>query len=222
MKNHKLLSGLMLLTVISVARATFYSYEMNSGSVLIPDGNIVGITSSTNVSGIPHPGGDGTTPVITDVNVRLNITGGYNGDLYGYLQLHDELNQTVLTVLLNRVGTGSGSEPQITFGYSTSGMNVKLDDAAAASIHGVANPTSGASYQPDSGAGSLADFNDYLANGTWTMFLADRSGGGGQSTLVSWGLDINVVPEPTTWALIIFGAGVAGQFLIRRFRRQQA
>jgi hypothetical protein len=34
------------------------------------------------------------------VTVQLDLTGGYTGDLYGYLQLHDENNNTLLVVLV--------------------------------------------------------------------------------------------------------------------------
>jgi len=60
-------------------------------------------------------------------------------------------------------------------------------------------------------------FNGLNPNGTWTLFFADLSGGDA-STLVSWGLDIAAVPEPTTWALVGFGlmfGGVTGARMIR-------
>jgi subtilisin-like proprotein convertase family protein len=44
----------------------------------------------------------------------------------------------------------------------------------------------------------LSSFNGLNPNGTWTLFLADASGGA-PNTLVSWGLDITgtaAVPEP--------------------------
>jgi hypothetical protein len=40
--------------------------------------------------------------------------------------------------------------------------------------------------------------------------------GGDISTLVSWGMDISVVPEPITWALLVFGAAMATLFVVRR------
>jgi hypothetical protein len=70
-------------------------------------------------------------------------------------------------------------------------------------------------------AGSgLSGFDTYGhdANGTWTLFLTDLSGGE-VTTLVSWGLDVSVVPEPATWALIIFGAVAGATVLARRVRR---
>ena len=198
----------------SVAQATFYTYDYTSGfsTTNVPDGNPAGWADSRSISGIPGGLTDGTTSAITDVNVRVNISGGYNGDLYGYIQLHDENNVTMLTVLLNRVGKSSGSEPQFTFGYATPGMNVTFDDAAGTSIHAVESPSSGGSYKPDGDL--LSNLNGKSANGTWTLFLADMSGGS-VSSVTSWGLDINVVPEPVTWALIVFGS-MAGLVWLRR------
>lgn len=225
MKNTQTLTlplTMVLIMVASVTQATLLSYTYSTGfsTTNVPDGNLVGIADSRSISGIPDPAGDGTTPVITDVNVRINISGGFNGDLYGYLRLQNENNDTVLSVLLNRVGQGTGSEPVTSFGFSTSGMNVTLDDQAALNIHNVPSPNSGASYQSD--ASTLASLINKRANGIWTLFLADLSGGGGQTTLVSWGLDISVVPEPTTWALIIFAVAVAGHVVARRFRPERA
>ena len=47
--------------------------------------------------------------------------------------------------------------------------------------------------------------------GTWSLFLADMSGNH-QSQLLGWGLTIDVVPEPITWALVGFGGllGIVG------------
>jgi hypothetical protein len=39
------------------------------------------------------------------------------------------------------------------------------------------------------------------------------------STLVSWGLDISVVPEPTTRALIVIAIPAGGVMLVRAGRR---
>jgi hypothetical protein len=69
-------------------------------------------------------------------------------------------------------------------------------------------------YQPDGGT-TLAALNGVNANGTWTLFLADLSGGD-TATLVSWGVDISVVPEPVTWALLAFAAVAGGVFFYRR------
>src|ERR1051325_4446840 len=82
----KLLTGLFVFAGLTAARATLYTYDFNSGfnnGGAIPDGNPTG-WSDTHAISLALPG-DGTTTQINDVNVRLNISGGYNGDLYGYL-----------------------------------------------------------------------------------------------------------------------------------------
>jgi subtilisin-like proprotein convertase family protein len=215
MKTSILLSGLMLMAA-TVAQATLYTFDYTSGfanSGVIPDANPGGWSDTRSLSGF------GTDNYITDVNVYLEITGGFNGDLYGYL-VHD----SGFTVLLNRVGTGSGSEPQFTYGFSTAGFaDVTLDQSAGTSIHDVLDPSSGGPYRPDSGtqnSGGLNAFNGLNPNGTWTLFLADLSGGE-TSTLVSWGLEIEAVPEPTTWALVGFGFIFLGVGTVRVIRARR-
>src|SRR5260221_366808 len=85
--------------------AALYSFDYTGGfpTTNVPDGSPGGWSDSRTISGIPNPGGDGTTSVIMAVNVRLNISGGYNGDLYCCLRLHDENNVTVMSVVLIRV-----------------------------------------------------------------------------------------------------------------------
>ncbi len=185
-------------------------YTSGTLDALIPDGNPNGISSTINVSGL--------TSDTRDVNVRINVSGGFTGDLYGYLTFG---NGTV--ILLNRIGKTS-SDP---FGSSTAGFDITLDDSAATDIHGISgisgSPITG-TYQPDGRTAdpqlvnntsprnsSLAAFNGSDPNGSWTLFLADMAGGGGNSssTLVSWGLEIEVVPEPVTMALaILAGMGL--------------
>ena len=182
------------------APAALYTYNVNSA---IPDNNTIGLTDSHTISGLLFD--------ITDVRVTLNIAGGYNGDLYGYLRL----NNSPLVVLLNRVGV-TGSDPD---GYADSGFSVTLAASAAHDIHFYQNfsPSYNGSgqltgtWQADgrtdplsSSRGSLSDFNGYNPNGTWTLFFADQAAGD-QSTLVSWSLDITAVPEPVNVALAIFG-----------------
>ena len=209
MKNLIILS--LTLGMVVTAHATIYSYTWSSGfdagTGVIPDGNPTGWSDTRELSGIPMWS-------ISDVNVRLNISGGWNGDLYGYL-----VHESGFTVLLNRVGTGgAASEPQYSFGWSTSGFgSIALDDDTAnANIHAVEFPAGGP-YKPDSGSGSLASFDTLNPNGSWTLFFADLAAGD-TSTVVSWGLDIEAVPEPVTWALGVFGVLAIGAGAVRRWR----
>ncbi len=203
-----LLVGMMGLLAGLQAKAALYTY---SGSAYaIPDGNPNGALSSIAVSG--------AAKTITHVNVNLNISGGYNGDLYGYLSY----NGTLVT-LINRVGT-SGADP---FGYGDAGFNVTLNDSAAnGSIHNYLNVTdpNGAAltgtWAPD--GGTLASFNGGNPNGTWSLFFADLSGGGGTPTVNGWSLDITAVPEPATQALMIVGTIWGSWSLLRWLRSRRA
>jgi subtilisin-like proprotein convertase family protein len=188
-----------------------YTYGVNS---LIPDGNPTGMSSVTNVAGLPG--------VIYSVSVTLDITGGFNGDLYAYL-----VSPTgTLVVLLNRSGL-TGSNP---FGYSDTGFNITLSDGSP-NIHdyqldspvyngggqltgtwapdgrNIDPQSTGSVFDSTSPTTPLSLYNGTTADGTWTLFVADLSSGG-QSTLVSWGLTIATVPEPQTWVLVAGGVGV--------------
>ena len=206
-----LLFGLFTLGLLVPAPAGIYSVgAVNGGgsslNLAIPDGQSpIGVSSAINVSGA------GTT--LTSVTVTLNISGGWNGDLYGYLSY----NGTAV-VLLNHVGTGSGDQIQNVAGFSTSGFNniTLANGGSAGDIHGVPSPVSGNSYAPDSNGNgnTLLSFNDMNPNGTWTLFLADNSQGN-QSTLAGWSLDITAVPEPVDWALAIFGVVFIGAGVVR-------
>ncbi len=184
----------------------------NLGVIL--DGNVNAWSDTRVVSGIGQA-------YIGELSLRLNISGGFNGDLYGYLS-HDG----VMVPLLNRPGVGTGNA----FGYSDSGLNVTFTDAAANNIHlyqsvGGYSITGEATWKPDGRAinpvtsspaafdaaatVTLGALNGLSPNGSWTLVLADVSAGGGNSTVVSWGMDINAVPEPVNVALAVFGTAFA-------------
>ena len=189
-----------LLAAASLSQATLITETFNptantANEIAVPDGSSVGIANSLTVS---DPGG----AAIEDVSVNLNISGGYNGDLYGYLVFQPTGGGSAsLEVLLNQIGT-SGSNP---FGDSGPGMNVTLSDSGTGGdIHSQTGSSAlSGSYTPDSTSTLDSTFTG-SADGTWTLFLADLSAGGGTSELVSWGVGISVGPEPVTWALLIF------------------
>jgi hypothetical protein len=215
MKTTKILTALFLAASLP-ATAALFSYTYDSGFVngtSIPDGN-ANPWSDTRTVAVGESG-----LLISEVRVRLNLSGGYNGDLYGYLSYNG-----VLVPLMNRVGVGS-SDP---FGYGDGGLNVTFQDGAANNIHfyqsvGGYSITGGASWQPDGrtvdpiagvpadfdlpGTVTLGNFSAMDPNGDWTLVFADVVGGGGSPTVASWGLDIEAVPEPVNVALGVFGAG---------------
>src|SRR5689334_4310747 len=180
-----MLFGILALGVVFSASAqtvpyTFtFSSGFNNGGV-VPDGNLAGWSDTRTVSGVL---GNNNTDDVFDLNVFLNLSGGYNGDLYGYL-----VHSSGFSVLLNRPGRSNASS----FGYSDAGMNLTFDEAAANNIHTYQlvpsyglSLNNGSSWQPDGRNANpgtvngtetrdslLDSFNGLSANGTWTLFLA--------------------------------------------------
>jgi hypothetical protein len=225
MKRNAILTALLLAAAPVWAQTVVSTSYTNSTPASIPDGNPVGVTEQFTVSGL---GGS-----VTNVQVQLDITGGFTGDLYAYLV--DPAGQ--MAVLLNRAGV-DGSNP---FGYSDAGFNIKLA-ATGNDIHyyDIYTPTitggqltgtwaaDGRSIDPQS-AGSVfastsptAGLNLYNGlnggdvNGIWTLFIADLATGGGSPTFSSAVLTIMTVPEPQTWVML--GGGLA-VFCLCRSRR---
>lgn len=214
--------GTMLWAGLALGQPFDYSFTFTNGfnnGGVIPDGTPLGLTLATNLTGqfAPQQGR------ISNVTLGLNISGGYNGDLYAYLAGPNG----GFAILLNRVGVSNNASA---FGYSDSGFNVMFSDAAANSIQfyqNYTNPAGGmmlGAWQPEGvninpatndptaflAAGQtamLSSLNGTDANGTWTLFLADLSPGG-QGTVVSWGLDITTAPEPGVLALGALGIGL--------------
>ena len=230
MKKAIFLSAVALLALARPAQASFtYTFTENA---VIPDGSLVGaaFTHQLTEQGPALPG------AITDLNVTLNLSGGWNGDLYAYL-----VHSSGFTVLLNRVGRSGTSGP----GYGDAGMDVKLDDLATVANGGLGDihtygtgPTTqdgtlAKSYTPDGRNvdpltgnmtplghydTALSSFNTLLGTGGWTLFVADVSGGG-VSTLNSWTLEIAAVPEPASLiegsVAVLFLGGVIGLYRLR-------
>lgn len=211
---HTLLLSTCALLVLGAASAnaatTIMDWTVNSS---VPDANPTGLVDTRTISG-------STVLGITGIEVRLKLSGGWNGDLYAYLA-----HGTAFSILLNRVGRTSTNP----FGAGSSGFDITLTDLASTDIHtGASN--SGlltGTYQPDARnvdpalAVNTSPRNAYLgsftglnANGAWTLFLVDNESGD-QSTLVSWGLTLTQsVPEPSRIWLMI--GGLTGMILRRR------
>ena len=226
MKILILLASLSLGAAGSASAAVDYSFTFNSGfenSGNITDGNPSPWSDTRTVSGI-------TEAAIGSVSIQVNLSGGYNGDLYCYLS-----HAGVLIPLLNRVGTGTGNA----FGYSDAGLNLTFTDAAAHNIHSYQTVsgysiTGGATWQPDgrtinpvtsvpsafdaAGTVTFANLTGLNPNGDWTLVFADLSTGGGQAQVLSWGVSVTAVPEPINVALGIFSGGALVVHVARRWR----
>ena len=213
------------LLLVPAAQAGIISYSATDGP--IADGNPAGLSATAAVSDYPSS--------ISGVTVSLDISGGYNGDLYAYLSYGG-----VLVPLLNRAGvTGDNAS-----GYGNQGFNITLSSSAsgAQDVHCYGNYSPSyneqgqltATWQPDGrridpqsspGSFDTADrlgfgsYNGMNPNGIWTLYIADLSPGG-QSRLENWSLGFSPVPEPVNMALP-FLAGVYVVFILSRSRRVQ-
>jgi subtilisin-like proprotein convertase family protein len=190
---------------------------------VIPDGQATGVSDTEMLTFTNQNFSD-----ITDLKVMVTISGGFNGDYYAYL-VHD----SGFAVLLNRTGMSSTNS----LGYSDTGFDVTFADSGQ-DIHFYQNfpynlngngqltgtwAPDGRNVDPsqvsenDSPSALLGSFNGTDPNGGWTLFLADLSPGE-EGTLVSWGLDISAVPEPSTGWLAALGALVFTFGVLRRGR----
>jgi subtilisin-like proprotein convertase family protein len=185
---------------------TYFSQTFDTGFAndgTVPDGSLNGWTDTRTVTGagVHH---------VSDVRVTLSISNGYNGDLYAYLA-----HSNGMAILLNRVGVASTN----VFGFDDTGFNVTLSAAGTHDVHfydqfSPSFDTDGAltgTWQPDArgidplsalaafdapGSLNFSVFNGLDPNGDWTLYIADASAGGEQSTVLSWGLQIDAGTEP--------------------------
>ena len=186
MKTQIALIAVALLAGVS-ARAGLDTFEPEQP--VIPDGNLAGITFRETLSDYDA----GAT--VSALAVGLNISGGYDGNLFASLTAPNGTEVTLLT-------------PS---GNSGSGMHITLQDGGTP-ITAISDLSSG-TY---AASGALANINGSAANGLWTLFIADTVTGGGTSTLNSWSLNITAVPEPVNVALGILGALAVGTVVVRR------
>lgn len=177
-------------------RGALYIETFDNLNTAIPVGSPVGISFSGSVDNVPS----GLT--VGGLTVGLNISGGYDGSLFAYLVAPNG----AMVVLLNQPGVTAGTP----FGNGGSGMNITLADGGMTITAG--SDLTGGTY---AAGGALSGFNGSAVDGTWTLYFADLTSGGGTSTLNSWSLGITAVPEPVNVALGVFGGlfaigGLAG------------
>lgn len=205
-------AGLMLPA--AQAATIIESHDFSGLAAAIPDGNPTGLGNTQNISS--------DITAIEDITVTLDIAGGFNGDLYVYLQ-----HTTGFAVLLNRVGKTALNLS----GYADQGLQISLNDLGPnPDVHlqtsggGLLTGlfiSDGRNIDPDDvldtdgRTAGLNGFTGLAASGEWTLFVADLSSGSGH-TLESWSMDISGVPEPGPAILLLLGAGV----LTRRWRRK--
>lgn len=202
------------------ASAALYNYSWNVNTA-IPDANSSGIVNNQIITDGLQGNNLPTGPSLASVvGVSLTLSGGWNGDLYAYLRYEKQGEGVGFTTLLNRVGTSLGNP----IGSTAAGFNnIFLTADSGLDIHSVLNPSANTTYRVDQ-TGTSVNFDSFVGldptGGTWSLFFADRSGQH-VSTLNSWGLTLEVVPEPANVALAIFG-GIGGIVGLWRWRTKRS
>lgn len=200
------------------AAAAVVIYDYSGSSTAIPDNNANGVAFGFSYSG--------PSTAIGSMTVTLNISGGWNGDLYVYVS-----HGSGFSVLMNRIGRASGNPD----GSASSGLNsVTFSDvgingdvhaaivAAGTALSGTWVPDArtadpGSVLDTSTRSAYLSSFNGLDPNGSWTLFIADVSGGF-VSTLNDFSVDVTPVPEPIARALTVFGLLLAVSRTIRNIR----
>ncbi len=198
-----LLTSLFLLTATWAPAVLTVSQTFSPGET-VPAGNPVGVSATGNFTAA------NTGQQVLGITVGLNISGGYNGDLYAYLVAP---NGTLVT-LMNQPGVSVDG-----FGAESSGMNITLSDTGGTSIQNVTGGYGTSLTGTYQAAQTLGTFGDSSANGTWQIYFANLASGGGDPVLNSFTLNIDVVPEPVTQALVICLALLLGWTGFRRVVR---
>ncbi len=184
-KKKTLLVTLVVLTA-AVTQASYTFYGSGANLTIPTLQQVAGPISTATASGV-----SGT---VTDIALQLDITGGFNGDLYAYLVAPDQSTTAVL------LGTPGGNFSQIGSGYQITLTDGGIDGAIQNAAQSWGTAVTGTYYAEVS---LLTAFGSYLAtygaNGDWRLFIANQSSGdNGVSVLGSWSLSMTTtaVPEP--------------------------
>lgn len=196
----KLPALLVLLPMASHAASTVSdSWVVNTQ---IPDNSPIGLSSSRSL--VSH------VTSISSVEVYLDMSGGWAGDLYAYLA-----HYSGFSVLLNRPGRtafvdeGSGAM-SLLIAISGSGLtDVHTGIASSGSVTGMFQPDGrnvdpNDAYDTSPRTALMDSFNGLDANGVWTLYIVDVAAGD-TMTLNSWSLQVSGVPEPSIFIMALLG-----------------
>ena len=136
----------------------------------IPDANLTGITSTITIA---------NPSLLTDLNVCLDISHGYVGDLIVSLT-HQETARTV--TIVDRPGV-----PTSTFGCSGNNILAILDDEASSQVESecaITAPTFPGTFRPNN---LLSAFDGESVSGNWVLRVSDNASPDA-GTLNGWSL----------------------------------
>ncbi len=148
--------------------------KCSSPDVAIPDGSS-SISDSLNIS---------TSGVITDLNISVDVTHSFVGNLK-FTLTHEDTGTSV--IIIDRPGMPPGSN-----GCQYSDIDVTLDDEAASSVEDACSPVPPAingSFIPNN---PLSAFDSENLYGMWTLEVSDNASGN-TGTLNSWCLEATVL-----------------------------
>ena len=171
--------ALAIMLAVRMASAQSTLTQSYLPGLIIPEGNPVGVVDREYFN-VAQSGDE-----VANIEVNLQLAGGYNGDLYVSLVAPDGTT----AVLLDKPGVAVDS-----FGATGAGMNIRLSGDGSRAIQ---NETSAilltGTYQP---VDLLTVFQGAAVEGTWTLYCANLGLDDGPTTLVSWGINIEVLPAP--------------------------
>lgn len=228
MKSTKLKTIVSLAAILSAPTAAWsqifaFDFEVESS---IPDDTSTGIADIQTLQPMESR--------IESVSIRLELSAepgfsGFLGDLYAYIE-----HAGRIAVLLNR----PGRTLEAPFGYADNqALDVRFSDTGP-DVH-VHRPLDGTplsgpltgTFTPDGRATDpalvldtdartlfLDAFTGLPADGEWTLFLADLSGGG-RHRLVGWSLELELAEIPELPVFIPAAGLVATGWFLRRHRK---
>jgi len=202
----------LALSVSHAHGQAFVLKEFSNLTLTIPDGDPFGVSQNADIA---LPAG---AHEIVDVQLTLDIAGGFNGDLYASLT-----HGNGFAVLLNRVGRDGANA----LGYDDAGFQITLADGTGNSDVHVYREIVGGSlgggsltgtWAPDGRAvdpaqvdvgdartATFASFEGMDPSGRWTLYLLDAEAGD-EAELRGWSLRVTYAAVPEVGAMAGLGA----------------
>ena len=183
--------------------------QLMSGSGTISGGDGFGYVFSGTYTGLPAP----IEPLGYNVEVQLNITGGYNEGLYAYIIAPDGTASALIadsgTLYSGATPANPGTEHINFFNYAGSTIAGVIGEAT---INDTVRPADAPIIISDATIAAWGSQN-------WSLLIGYSDTSYAGATLNSWSLDLVPVPEPVSLSLGIFAAMLLCLAGVNRFWR---